>query len=241
MIEDLTAQIQNLQTQIEAKQHCPKSFASKHPKPSLPESEKFNSTVHKFDMWDTVIQTKLAIDGAAIGDPIAQFYYVSMNLSSQVQAMVFPQLITIRASGEYNFETILDQLTCVYNNPNKIEEVEERLPSIRQDSSDSIGAYISRFERLLYESKGEAWTDATKIGILYKGLILSMCRRLSQQLNLSKSYPDFVRVVQQLATHTTSGSDSGNDKPSTSKTGYSDGSDAMDTSAGAVTMNAATG
>jgi len=39
-----------------------------------------------------MIKAKLRVDGAAIGDSIAQFYYVYFALESKVQAMVLPQL-----------------------------------------------------------------------------------------------------------------------------------------------------
>ncbi|KAJ5347900.1 hypothetical protein MYU51_015415 [Penicillium brevicompactum] len=183
-IQNLTNEIQNLRTRVETAEAKPPrpskpSSITKRSKPSLPDPEKFIGTAYKFDTWSTVIRAKLAIDGAAIGDPIAQFYYVYMNLTSQVQVMVFPQLVAARESGEYNFEVILDQLTRVYDNLNKVYEVEDRLLSIRQDSSDSVIAYISRFERLLYEAKGQNWSDVTKISILRKGLISSIKNRLS--------------------------------------------------------------
>jgi len=61
-------------------------------KSSLPDPEKFNGQVHKFDTWLPSIKAKLRVDGEAIGDPTAQFYYVYLNLDSHVQAMVLPQL-----------------------------------------------------------------------------------------------------------------------------------------------------
>jgi len=39
------------------------------------------------------IKAKLQVDGEAIRDSIAQFYYVYGNLESSVQAMVLPQLL----------------------------------------------------------------------------------------------------------------------------------------------------
>lgn len=228
-IQNLTTEIQNLRIRVEAAEakppYEPPKPITKRPKPSLPDPDKFTGITHNFDTWNTVIRAKLAIDGAAIGDSLAQFYYVYMSLTSQVQAMVFPQIVAARESGEYNFETILDQLTRVYDNPNKVHEAEDRLLSIQQDSSDSVIAYILRFEHLLYEAKGQHWSDATKISILRKGLASSLRNRLSQQLNLPRDYIEFVKVIQQLATHT-----------QTSNPGH-DGADKMDPSFGAITAS----
>ena len=58
------------------------------PKPNLPDPEKFNGKTYKFDTWLLAIRTKLRIDGSAIGDSTAQFYYVYGNLESNIQIMV---------------------------------------------------------------------------------------------------------------------------------------------------------
>ncbi|CAP86204.1 Pc20g08750 [Penicillium rubens Wisconsin 54-1255] len=144
----------------------------------------------------------LAIDGPAIGDSIAQFYYVYLNLASQVQAMVLPQLSAARDSGIHDYNTILDSLRRVYDNPNKIQEAEDRLLSIKQSPDESLAAYIAKFERVLYEAKGQDWPEVTKISTFRKGLQSSLRNRLSQQLNLPRTYTEFVSVVEQLAGYT---------------------------------------
>ena len=54
------------------------------PKASLPDPEKFNGQAHKFDTWLPSIKAKLQVDGEAIGDSVAQFYYVYLNLELHV-------------------------------------------------------------------------------------------------------------------------------------------------------------
>jgi hypothetical protein len=78
------------------------------PKPSLPDPEKFNGQAHKFDTWLPSIKAKLRVDGPAIGDTVAQFYYVYLNIESHVQAMVLPQLGQAEESQQWDFTTILD-------------------------------------------------------------------------------------------------------------------------------------
>jgi hypothetical protein len=170
------------------------------PKPSLPDPEKFTGNSIKFDTWDAAIRAKLHIDGLAIGDATAQFYYVYLNLDSKVQAMVLPQLAHAKQSGTHDYNTILDQLTRVYDNPNKVQEAEDRLLSLKQDT-DPLAAYIAKFERNLYEANGQDWPDVAKISAFRKGLNTTLRNRLNQQLNLPRIYPDFLRVVQQLASY----------------------------------------
>jgi len=52
------------------------------PRARLPDPEKFVSSSYKFDTWLPSIRAKLRVDGIAIGDATAQFYYVYLNLDS---------------------------------------------------------------------------------------------------------------------------------------------------------------
>ncbi|OQD83488.1 hypothetical protein PENANT_c016G07664 [Penicillium antarcticum] len=142
-------QEQQVQARLSLAQSQPRSTS--RPKHSLPNPEKFTGSSVKFDTWDVAIRAKLAIDGQAIGDATAQFYYVYLNLDSKVQAMVLPQLAYAKASGNHDYSTILDQLARVYDNPNKVQEAEDRLLNLKQDT-DPLAAYIAKFERNLYEA-----------------------------------------------------------------------------------------
>ena len=97
------------------------------PKPSLPDPEKFNGQAYKFDTWLPSIEAKLAVDGEAIGSDVAQFYYVYLNLEGAVQAMVLPQLAQAKESGTQDYQTILDQLSYIHFNLNKIRKAATKL------------------------------------------------------------------------------------------------------------------
>lgn len=125
----------------------------------------------------------------------------TLNLESHIQAMVLPQLYQAEESQVWNYITILDQLTRVYDNPNKVQEAEDKLLAIKQ-GTDSIPAYVAKFERVLYEARGQDWPDVNKISTFRNGLNSVIRNRLAQQLNPPRKYPDFVRVVQQLAGRT---------------------------------------
>ncbi|QSZ31090.1 hypothetical protein DSL72_000651 [Monilinia vaccinii-corymbosi] len=167
------------------------------PKPCLPDPEKFNGSIHKFNTWLFSIRAKLQIDGIAIGNAIVQFYYVFFNLESHVQAMVLPQLfLDPAAPPDYNM--ILDLLSSMYDNPNKVQEAEDRLYTLEQ-GRDSIYTYIANFEKTLYEAQGQSWFDFRKISILRNGLNLGLKTRLNQLQHLPETYTEFVQVVQELA------------------------------------------
>ena len=79
-IVSLQSQIAQLQSEIQILHSSPSS----RPKPSLPDPEKFNGQSHKFDTWLPSIKAKLRVDNKAIGDSVAHFYYVFLNLRSHV-------------------------------------------------------------------------------------------------------------------------------------------------------------
>src|ERR1700737_3214147 len=101
------ATLQSQTAQVQSEIQFLRSSSSSRPKPSLPDPEKFNGQSHKYDTWLPSIKAKLQVDGAAIGDTIAQFYYVYLNLESHVQAIVLPQLSQADETS-YNYNTILD-------------------------------------------------------------------------------------------------------------------------------------
>jgi hypothetical protein len=163
-------------------------------RPKLPDPEKFTGSTYKFDTWLPSIKAKIAVDGAAIGDATAQFYYVYLNLESSVQSMVLPQLSYAEHTQSWDYHTILDQLARVYDNPNKQSEAEDKLYALRQ-GNDSLPAYIAKFERTLYEANGQGWPDVNKISTFRNGLNSAIRSRLAQQLSLPRIYGDFLRTA----------------------------------------------
>jgi len=238
-IQSIQATIANLQAEVQRQRDeilVLRSQAPTKPKPSLPDPEKFNGQSHKFDTWLPSIKAKLQVDNQAIGDSVAHFYYVFLNLESHVQAMVLPQLSQAEESSTWNYNTILNQLARVYDNPNKVQEAKDKLLSLRQ-GTDSVPLYISKFERVLYEARGQDWPDINKISVFRNGLNSTIRGRLNQQLNLPARYPEFVRIVQQLSGRSTTTTTSSS-TPSTAlvHSGQSRGLDPMDINS--ISLNA---
>jgi hypothetical protein len=150
LITQLQAELQRQRNEIVVL----KARASLRPKPSLPNPDKFTGESMKYDTWLPSIKAKLRVNSEAIGDPITQFYYVYLNLDSNVQAMVLPQLSQAEVADVWDYYTILDQIAQVYDNLNKVREAEDRLLSIKQ-GDDSLQSYIAKFERLLYEANAQ--------------------------------------------------------------------------------------
>jgi len=91
--------------------------------------------------------------------------------------MVLPQLSQAdETSHDYN--TILDQLIRVYDNPNKVQEAEDKLYALKQ-GTDSLYAYIAKFKRILYEARGQDWPDVNKISMFRNSLNSMLRNRLA--------------------------------------------------------------
>jgi hypothetical protein len=184
----------------------------------LPDPEKFNGQSYKFDTWLPSIKAKLSVDGDVIGNDKAQFYYVYLNLESSVQSSLSHLLATAETSKSWDFNTILDTLSRVHDNPNKTNEAAERLHTIKQGDTH-VAAYIQKFERLLFEAKGDKWEDTVKINYFKAGLSTTLKNRLSQQLDLPTTYAGFLKTIQRLdrrTDHTYTGA-GGGQKPQSDK------------------------
>jgi len=149
-LESQSTIIMQLQAQLLALSTAP---TSARPRPALPDPAKFDGKAYHFDTWLPAIKAKIRVDGAALGDSIAQFYYVYDRLDSTVQSIVLPQLARAEEDEVWSYQSILDQLSRAYDNPNRTQEAEERLHRIEQ-GTDPLPTYILRFERQLYEAKG---------------------------------------------------------------------------------------
>ena len=114
--------------------------------------------------------------------------------------MVLPQLSAAQASGQWDYQTIIDQLTRVYDNPNKVQDAEERMMAIRQ-GEDSLSQYLAKFERVRYEARANTWPDHLVISVFRKGLSAKLRDRQSQQHSPPTTYSAYVQLVQQLASH----------------------------------------
>ena len=57
----------------------------------------------------------------------------------------------------------------MYDNPNEVFEAEEALHAIKQENQP-LPAYITKFERLLFEAQGQNWLDINKIITFRAGL-----------------------------------------------------------------------
>ena len=86
-LESQSAIIIQLQAQLLA---LSTALTSARPRLALLDPIKFDSKAYCFDTWLPAIKAKLRVNRAALGDLIAQFYYVYNRLELIVQSIVLP-------------------------------------------------------------------------------------------------------------------------------------------------------
>lgn len=189
--EALQAQVTVLFNAIDNSSHNPHP----RPRPALPTPETF--TGNKWDTWQVYAQAKIDVDGAAIGNDKAQFWYLFGCLDSKIQAMVLPT-----ASYESpTAKTILEALARVYDDPNKTSKAADRLTAgkVKQYDDESFNSYLARFEKTLHEAGARDWPDLAKVSTLRGGLGDSLKKKLAVQLIVPATYDLFVKALHQLA------------------------------------------
>lgn len=189
----LLAMIEELRTQIQELRQQPPMRTRQ----VLPEPERFAGRMKDWDIWSMTMRAKLRIDGNAIGNNEAQFYYIYSSLGTKIQGLVLNFVRHAQEKEEWKPLALLDYLGRSYDDPNKIKKAGQRLMEFRQDST-SIAAYIPQFERILYEAGANAWPDDARITTLVGGLNKYTRQRLDAQLTLPTNYDDFVRTLQTL-------------------------------------------
>jgi hypothetical protein len=195
-------EIQSLRAENQALRSTISLITPTHTKTVLPPPTKFDGKPYRFKTWLPSIKAKITVDGEAIGNDMARFYYVWDNLEPTVQATVLPLLADAEERTQWDYQEILQQLQRVYTNPNEVREAQQALHKIRQNDSEPLPAYIARYERILYEAKGRDWPAAVKISTFRQGLNASIQRALDGQLMLPDDYPAFLQAVQRLASRT---------------------------------------
>jgi hypothetical protein len=165
------------------------------PKPSLPHPDKFAGDARKYDTWLASIKAKLAVDGKAIGNNIAQFNYIFLNLEANTQSIVLPQLEALPHELDYN--TILTSLSRIYANPHKIREAKDRLNRLTQ-GSDSLSIYVAKYERLVGEAHVGHYPDDAKIEVFRRGLSRTTLEKITNKGEEPTEIDAYIAYVQRI-------------------------------------------
>lgn len=194
VIEDLQRQVNELREVVTQRTT---TTTTTRPRQVLPEPERFSGQNREWDAWLVAIQAKLRVDGAAIGDESAQFYFVYSSLETRIQSLALPFVRNAEQQRKWDPTALLEFLKRTFDDPNKAKKAGQRLRDLRQGLS-SLPSYLQRFEQTLYEANASSWPDDAKITTLIGGLNNETKRRLNNQLDPPTEYNAFVRTLRVL-------------------------------------------
>jgi hypothetical protein len=167
-------------------------------KPTLPDPQRFDGTRKRFRAWQLEMQSKLRVDGVAIGSPSDQFAYIYARLDQIPQSMAAAFFERGGPDGRFDPDMFMQYLVSCYADPNAEQRALARLETMRQGSKESFAAFLPKFEKELAESGGATWADSVRINTLKRVINQELRTHLAGQLSLPREYPAFVNALQTL-------------------------------------------
>jgi len=175
-----------------------RNIAYSKKKPTIPNPKLFDGNRRNFQAWQLAMESKLQVDGPALGGPADQFAYIYARLDQTPQSLAAAYFRRGGNDGNRNPAEFMEYLTSCYGDPHLKQRALNRLETMRQDEKESFAAFLPRFERELADSGGANWDDEIKINALRRVLNREMESYLIGQLTLPTAYPGFVNALQSL-------------------------------------------
>lgn len=165
----------------------------KRQKHRLDHLDKYGGERAQWETWKAKAQTKLRIDGEAIGSLADQFSYLFTRLmgtaAQNVTTYYNHQLTTNPDPNEF-----LLYMSSTYGDPNRKLKAGEELSQLKQ-GKNSFAAFLPRFEKTLVEAGGAQWPDDVKILQVNRTLNSKMAEALIGNVNLPKVYTEYVQTL----------------------------------------------
>ncbi|KAK3950338.1 hypothetical protein QBC32DRAFT_376598 [Pseudoneurospora amorphoporcata] len=178
--------------------------SSSQPKPVLSHLDKFSGDKKDLDTWIYTAESKLHVDGRAISDLEAQFYYLYSSLSPSVRRTLFA--FAQSSPANWTPAQLLEKLRVNYGEVNQDKKAGLELLSLKQKSRESISSFLVRFEEVLYRAKANTWPDQALINSLMSSLNNEWLRRLQEKPEYPDSYSDLCSYLRKLDANTFLGS-----------------------------------
>ena len=174
------------------------------PKEKMPKLVEFDGTREDWENWKLVTESKIRIDGAAIGSEMDQLDYVHSRLRKGAANMVRAFIKQKREAGDGSAGDLIAYMEGIYGDPDKVDRALSQLHRLRQRVDEPFSAFLPRFETLLSEAGGSGFPSAVQIAYLRESINEEMSRALIG-LVLPKEYGEYAARLQdvgsQLARH----------------------------------------
>ncbi|KAJ6436286.1 retrovirus polyprotein [Purpureocillium lavendulum] len=166
--------------------------------PTIPDPKLFDGNRRNFRAWQLAMESKLRVDGPALGGSADRFVYISARLDQTPQGMAAAFFEKGGADGSHDPGQFMEYLASCYGDPNIKQRALSRLETMRQGDRETFAAFLPKFERELADSGGASWEDSVRINALKRVINRELRSHLIGQLNLPTTYPGYVNALQSL-------------------------------------------
>ena len=135
-------------------------------------------------------ESKIRVDGNAIGSKINQLDYVHSRLRKGAANMVRAYIKRQRETEDGSAEGLIDYMEGIYGDPDKVDRALSELHRLRQRANEPFSAFLPRFKTLLSEAGGSGFPSVVQIAYLQESINEKMSRALIG-LILPKEYGEY--------------------------------------------------
>lgn len=185
-------------TRTEPRRSITSETAPAKKKPTIPDPKLFDGNRRNFRAWQLAMESKLRVDGPALGGPADRFVYIYARLDQTPQGMAAAFFEKGGADGSHDPSQFMEYLASCYGDPNIKQRALSRLETMRQGDRETFAAFLPKFERELADSGGASWEDSVRINALKRVINRELRSHLIGQLNLPTTYPGYVNALQSL-------------------------------------------
>jgi hypothetical protein len=176
----------------------PEPAPGRPPKAILPNPPRFTGKRVEYVAWKTEVQAKIRIDGAALGSPGNQFYYLYGRMEASAQLQISAHFNQMSADPQQATpEALLQYLDSIFIDPNAAARATDKLRDLRQRNL-SFPAFLPQFERLIAEGNLSTAPDAVLINYL-EGSISDELRRGMVYAPEEATYTGYVKTLLKLS------------------------------------------
>lgn len=169
----------------------------RRPKERMPKLIEFDGTREDWENWKMVAESKIRIDGAAIGSQMDQLDYVHSRLRKGAANMVRAYVEQRREAGHGDARGLIEYMEGIYGDPDKVDRALSQLHRLRQRADEPFFAFLPRFETLLSEAGGSGFPSIVQIAYLRESINEEMSRALIG-LVLPKEYGEYAARLQDV-------------------------------------------
>ena len=127
----------------------------KRPQHRTGELREYNGERSEWIAWRTGAQTKLRIDGEAIGNAEEQFGYLYMHLSTTAQKRMQQWYnLRLKMGTDCTPFAFFERAEGTFGDPNERKNALTLLETTKQRSDESFSDFITRFEEILAQAGG---------------------------------------------------------------------------------------